>query len=115
MRRVVLRALVPDDADVVYDTRFLDSFFADDTRAIAQNNSVYDWRPQVAVPLYHGRDDQTVPYASSVRTLEAMRTQGAGDLVTLTDCQAVPAGHLPCVAPFVGFMLGRVGAVASGL
>lgn len=115
VRRVVLRALVPDDADVVYDTRFLDSFFADDTRAIAQNNSVYDWRPQVAVPLYHGRDDQTVPYASSVHTLEAMRAQGAGELVTLTDCQAVPAGHLPCVAPFVGFMLGRVGAVASGL
>lgn len=69
----------------------------------------------MAVPLFHGRDDQTVPYASSVHTLEAMRTQGAGELVTLTDCRAAPAGHLQCVAPFVEFMLGRVGAVASGL
>jgi fermentation-respiration switch protein FrsA (DUF1100 family) len=59
---------------VVYDTRFLDRFFADDTRAIAQNfSSVYDWRPQVPVPLFHGRNDQTVPYASSVNTLQAMQ------------------------------------------
>lgn len=115
VRRAVLRELLPDDADVVYDTRFLDLFFADDTRAIAQNSSVYDWRPQVPVPLFHGRDDKTVPYASSVRTLDAMRAQGAGDLVTLTDCRATPAGHIPCVPPFVEFMLQRVGVVAQDL
>ena len=115
VRRAVLNQLIPDDADVVYDTRFLDSFFADDTRAIAQNSSVYDWRPQVPVPMFHGRDDKTVPYASSVNTLLAMRKQGAGDLVSLTDCKATPAGHIPCVPPFVEFMLGRVGAVAQGL
>ena len=115
VRRAVLNQLIPDDADVVYDTRFLDSFFADDTRAIAQNSSVYDWRPQVPVPMFHGRDDKTVPYASSVNTLLAMQKQGAGDLVSLTDCKATPAGHIPCVPPFVEFMLGRVGAVAQGL
>lgn len=115
VRRAVLRELLPDDADVVYDTRFLDNFFADDTLAIAQNSSVYDWRPQVPVLMFHGRDDQTVPYSSSVRTLDAMRKQGAQELVSLTDCQATPAGHIPCVPPFVEFMLGRVGAVAQGL
>lgn len=115
VRRAVLRELIPDDADVVYDTRFLDRFFADDTRAIARDFSVSDWRPQVAVPMFHGRDDQTVPYASSVNTLQAMRAQGAGALVSLTDCSAVPAGHLQCVAPFVEFMLGRVGSIATGL
>ena len=115
MRRAVLRELLPDDADVAFDTRFLDSFFADDTRAIEQNNSVYDWRPQVPVPLFHGRDDRTVPYASSVHTLQSMRKQGAGELVSLTDCRATPAGHIPCVAPFVDFLLGRIGAVAQGL
>ncbi|MGP1691946.1 MAG: hypothetical protein ACTS6O_05510 [Giesbergeria sp.] len=51
----------------------------------------------------------------SVYTLEAMRRQGAGDLVTLTDCRATPADHIPCVPPFVEFMLGRVGTVARGL
>lgn len=115
VRRAVLGQLIPGDADVVYDTRFLDSFFADDTRAIAQSSSVHDWRPQVPVAMFHGRDDQTVPYASSVNTLQAMRKQGVGDLVSLTDCQATPAGHIPCVPAFVEFMLGRVGAVAQGL
>jgi dienelactone hydrolase len=115
VRRAVLSQLIPGDADVVYDTRFLDSFFADDSRAIAQDSSVYDWRPQVPVALFHGRDDQTVPYASSVNTLQAMQKRGAGDLVSLTDCQTTPAGHIPCVPPFVEFMLGRVGAVAQGL
>lgn len=115
VRRAVLRGLLPDDADVAYDTRFLDSFFADDTRAILQDSSVYDWRPQVPVALFHSRNDRTVAYASSTRTFEAMRTQGAGDLVTLDDCGLAPGGHIPCVPPFVEFMLGRIGTVVHGL
>lgn len=113
VRRALLRELLPDDADVDYDTRFLDSFLADDTGAIARDSSVYDWRPLVPVTLFHGRDDKTVPYASSVRTLEAMQKNGAGDLVSLTDCRAVPAGHLQCVPPFVAFMLGRIGPLSK--
>ncbi len=115
VRRALLRELLPDDADVVYDTRFIDLFLADDKRAIAQNHSVYEWRPQVPVVMFHGRDDRTVPYASSVRTLDAMKKNGAGDLVSLTDCRAVPAGHIKCVPPFIEFMLDRIGPKASGL
>lgn len=115
VRRAVLRGLIPDDADVAYDTRFLDDFFADDTRAILQKSSVYDWRPQVPVFLFHSPRDKTVPYASSVRTLEAMRQRGAGELVSLSDCRLVPGGHIPCVPPFVAFLLEQVGAVAQGL
>ena len=115
VRRALLRELLPDDADVVYDTRFIDSFLADDKGAIARDNSVYDWRPQAPVVMFHGRDDRTVPYASSVRTLDAMKKNGAGDLVSLTDCRAVPAGHIPCVAPFIELMLDRIGPKASGL
>lgn len=108
VRRALLRELLPDDADVVYGTRFLDSFLADDTATIASDSSVFDWLPTVPVALFHGRDDQTVPYASAVHTLEAMQKNGAGDLVSLTDCRAVPAGHVQCVPPFVEFMLGRI-------
>ena len=36
-----------------------------------------------------------------------MHNRGAGDLVSLTECRAQPvAGHLPCVPPFITFMLG---------
>ena len=114
VRRALLRELLPDDADVVYDTRFLDSFFADDTAAIEEDSSVFNWRPQVPVALFHGRNDRTVPYASAERTLDAMKQRGTGDLVSLTDCQAIPAGHLECVPPFVDLLLERIGSQATG-
>jgi len=115
VRRLLLRALIPGDADVAYDTRFIDHFLADDVQALASASSVYDWKPNVPVRLYHGRDDRTVPYASSVSTLRAMQERGAGDLVSLTDCRAQPAGHLQCVPPFITFMLGQLAPVAQGL
>lgn len=116
VRRLLLRALIPDDADVVYDTRFIDRFLADDVRYLEEVSSVYDYKPNVPVRLYHGRDDRTVPYASSVSTLRAMQDRGAGDLVSLTECRAQPvAGHLQCVPPFITFMLGQLAPVAQDL
>ena len=116
VRRLLLRALIPDDADVVYDTRFIDRFLADDVRYLEEVSSAYDYKPNVPVRLYHGRDDRTVPYASSVSTLRAMHNRGAGDLVSLTECRAQPvAGHLPCVPPFITFMLGQLAPVAQNL
>ncbi|MDP3230920.1 MAG: prolyl oligopeptidase family serine peptidase [Acidovorax sp.] len=116
VRRLLLRALIPGDADVAYDTRFIDRFLADDVRALDVISSVYDYNPNVPVRLYHGRNDRTVPYASSVSTLRAMQNRGAGDLVSLTDCRAQPvAGHLECVPPFITFMLGQLAPVAQDL
>ena len=116
VRRALLRALLPDDADVVYDTRFIDVFLADDKNTIAQNHSVYDWRPDVPVVMFHGRDDRTVPYASSVNTLDTMKRNGASaNVVSLTECRAVPSDHIPCVPPFVEFMLDRISSKTSGL
>lgn len=115
VRRLLLRALIPGDADVAYDTRFIDRFLADDVRYIAETSSVHDWKPGVPLHLYHGRDDRSVPYASSVSTVRAMQNRGAGDLVDLTDCRAQPAGHLQCVPPFITFMLGQLAPVAQGL
>ena len=115
VRRLLLRALIPDDADVVYDTRFIDRFLADDVAAIAADSSVHDWKPDLPVRLYHGRDDRTVPYASSTSTLAAMQKRGAGESVGLTDCRAIPAGHMQCVKPFVSFMLEQLAPVAQGL
>ncbi|MBX9831653.1 MAG: S9 family peptidase, partial [Burkholderiaceae bacterium] len=116
VRRLLLRALIPGDADVAYDTRFIDRFLADDVRALDEISSVYDYKPNVPVRLYHGRDDRTVPYASSVNTLRAMQQRGAADLVNLTDCRVQPvAGHLECVPSFITFMLGQLAPVAQDL
>ncbi len=115
VRRLLLRALIPGDADVTYDTRFIDRFLPEDVRYLEEYSNVYDWKPSVPVRMYHGRDDRTVPYASSVSTVRAMQRRGAGDLVSLTDCRAQPAGHLQCVPPFITFMLGQLAPVAQDL
>ena len=115
VRRLLLRALMPGDADVVYDARFIDRFLDDDVPYIAEFSSVHDWKPNLPVRLYHGQDDRTVPYASSASTLQAMQQRGAGDLVSLTDCRAQPAGHIQCVPPFITFMLGQLAPVAQDL
>ncbi len=115
VRRLLLRALMPGDADVVYDARFIDRFLDDDVPYIAEFSSVHDWKPNLPVRLYHGQDDRTVPYASSASTLQAMHQRGAGDLVSLTDCRAQPAGHMQCVPPFITFMLGQLAPVAQDL
>lgn len=115
VRRLLLRALMPGDADVVYDARFIDRFLDDDVPYIAEFSSVHDWKPNLPVRLYHGQDDRTVPYASSASTLQAMQQRGAGDLVSLTDCRAQPAGHMQCVPPFISFMLGQLAPVVQDL
>ena len=115
VRRLLLRALLPGDADVTYDTRFIDRFLADDVQYIANTSSVHDWKPNLPVRLFHGQEDRTVPYASSVNTLRAMQARGAGELVSLTDYRAQPSGHLQCVPPFITFMLGQLAPVAQDL
>ena len=115
VRRALLKQLIPNDADTTIDSLFLDNFLSDDVKGTDRISNVHDWRPQVPVHLYHGRDDQTVPYASSTSTLAAMQAQGAGQLVTLTDCTAAPSSHLGCVAPFLGFMLDKLAPVAQDL
>lgn len=115
VRRLILRLLIPDDADVTYQTTFLDNFLADDTAAIERDSNVHDWKPEAPVWMFHGRDDQTVPYAAASRTLQAMQARGAGPTVTLTDCAAIPASHLGCVAPYFSHALGQMAPLARDL
>jgi pimeloyl-ACP methyl ester carboxylesterase len=111
VRRALVRALIPDDADVSFDTRFIDRYLADDSDAIERESNVHDWTPAVPVRFYHGRDDQTVPYSASTLTLATMQARGAQG-VTLTDCPATPAGHLECVPTYFDFLQVQLGLLA---
>jgi hypothetical protein len=79
-------------------------------------SNVHDWGPRLPWRLFHGKDDQTVPYKSSTVTLQAMLARGAlpGN-VSLTDCTATPADHLPCVPPFFTRAMGYLGLLARDL
>jgi hypothetical protein len=109
VRRLLLRLIVPDDADITLQTTFLDTYMADDDAAMERQSNVHDWKPDAPVPLFHGRGDATVPYASATRTLQAMQARAA-PRVSLSDCAAVPSDHLPCVVPYLAFALAQLNA-----
>ncbi len=115
LRRLLMRQMVPDDADVGYSTLFLDRYAADDRAAIAAEHSVHlGWAPSAPVYLFHGRADLTVPYAASVSALNTLRAAGATD-VSLTDCTTPDFGHLDCVPQYFSFALERMGTFARDL
>ena len=109
VRRLLLRLIVPDDADITLQTTFLDTYMADDDAAMERQSNVHDWKPDAPLKLYHGRDDETVPYASATRTLQAMQARGAAQ-VSLADCAATPSTHGNCVLPYWAFMLAQFDA-----
>jgi pimeloyl-ACP methyl ester carboxylesterase len=114
VRDELLKRLVPADADVVFDATLIDNYLADDDAAIERQSNVHDWAPAVPARFFHGRDDQTVPYVSATRTLQAMLARGASD-ISLTDCAALPSSHKGCVPQFLAFMLGEFAARARDL
>jgi alpha-beta hydrolase superfamily lysophospholipase len=110
-RRWLMRRLVPAHADVRLQASFLDHHFDGDHATIERLSNVHDWKPEAPVSLFHGADDKTVPHASAMRALLAMRSRGAPQ-VSLTNCPAVPSSHRSCVKPFLDFMLAEFAGAA---
>ena len=111
LRRLLVRRIVPKDADVVLQTSFIDNHLSGDRAANARLSNVDDWTPAAPVRLFHGRDDRTVPHASALHTVQAMRERGAHG-VSLTSCTASPSNHRNCVAPYWDFMLTTLAGLA---
>jgi dienelactone hydrolase len=114
VRELLFKRLVPQDSDVVFDQTIVDKFLADDDAAIEALGDVHDWAPRAPVRLFHGVDDQTVPYVVSERTLATMQGRGATD-VTLTQCNAVPSSHLGCIGPYLAYALGQIATTVRDL
>lgn len=111
VRRLLLRAVIPDDADVAIQSTFLDHYLADDVAAMERDSNVRRWAPALPVRLFHGQDDTTVPYVVSSETRATMHALGAAS-VRLTDCGARPASHLGCVLPYFAYALDQLASVA---
>jgi pimeloyl-ACP methyl ester carboxylesterase len=114
VREELVKALIPRDADVVFDTTFIDQFLADNEAALERDSNVHDWVPTVPVRLFHGQAERTVPYASASATLQAMKARGATN-VSLTDCTADNPDHLPCLPHWFNFVLTRLALSARDL
>jgi pimeloyl-ACP methyl ester carboxylesterase len=114
VRDEMLRRVMPEDSDVVFDGRFLDLFLDNDRRAINREADVHDWRPDRPVRLFHGRQDGTVPFVASAHALQAMQGRGAPD-VQMRECPTQPSGHLDCVPAYWDYMLSQMAGVARDL
>jgi Secretory lipase len=113
VRRQMLKLIIPDDADVSFQSTFLDFFLADDVGNINRHCNVLDWAPQLPHELFHGRDDRTVSFVSSQNAQAYAIAAGARPaLVPLTECDANPSDHLPCVPRFFLHTVGRMASVA---
>ncbi|GAA0406939.1 hypothetical protein GCM10009133_14440 [Cocleimonas flava] len=103
---IIESAFIPQDADVGYETTFLDRFLEND-----RQDNVHDWKPNVPVTLFHGEDDETVPIISSESTLSTMLALGAD--IELIKCTAVPSGHKDCVPEYVELVVQIFGGLRN--
>jgi pimeloyl-ACP methyl ester carboxylesterase len=76
-------------------------------------NDVYNWAPAVPTRLFHGVDDDTVPYANTTTAQTRMAANGS-TTVTVVDCTAVPANHANCARPFAADMIAFFATLSAG-
>ncbi|GAB2735071.1 hypothetical protein GCM10027019_13160 [Melaminivora jejuensis] len=116
VRRQLMRAMMPGDADVDYDGRFIDLYLADNQQGLKEFSSVdWGWKPTAPVYLFHGRDDQTVPFVAGLAGYNSLVAAG-GAPVSLQECtQSRPAGHLECVPEYFTYAIGTMQRTARGL
>ena len=115
VRNALLEQLLGSGTDVSFAPNTIDAFLADDRAGIEGRSNVVGWLPEVPIHFFHGRNDTTVAYKVAVETVADMQTRGAGTRVSLTDCAAVPSGHLDCVPGYWQFLISELGAVARDL
>ncbi|MEZ5479934.1 MAG: alpha/beta fold hydrolase [Thiolinea sp.] len=105
--------ITPDDSDIIFDNRIFSAYISDGTRGVAAHN-VYDWKALAPVRLFHGRDDETVPFINATRARDAMQARGSND-VQLIECNTEPAGHSECVVPYGLYVIDYLSGIAQGL
>lgn len=88
--------ILPKDAEVYFERTFLNRYF-DENR----QDNVHNWQSSIPLKLFHGEDDEVVPIDSAISTWNTMTSLGAD--VELVKCSATPAGHSPCVIPYLNY------------
>ncbi len=69
-----------------------------DLLATFQDNDIHDWRPTAPIRLYHGTDDDFVPFFNSQDAFDAMQARGA------TQVELIPiegANHETALEPYI--------------
>lgn len=112
-------ALTSDTASL-FSTQFLTDFRGSgetNVKAVIAENNIYDWAPKSPTRLFHGVDDDIVPYANATTAFNAMTANGAAN-VSLQQCDAgngVPTTHVNCSLPYLRDVVSYFGSLAGGL
>jgi len=112
-------ALTSDTASL-FNTQFLTDFRGSgetNVKAVIAENNIYDWAPKSPTRLFHGVDDDIVPYANATTAFNAMTANGAAN-VSLQQCDAgngVPTTHVNCSLPYLRDVVSYFGSLAGGL
>ena len=97
---------------------FLSSFLGSGEAALKARlaeNDIYDWRPTAPTVLFHGPQDDVVPYANTTTAYTTMQTRGSTS-VARVDCTGVsPTNHTNCAAPFVSTVKSTLASYANNL
>ena len=82
---------------------------------IAENN-IYNWAPAVPTRLFHGQEDDVVPYANTTTAKTAMDANGS-TMVTVVNCVAGTSTttHNNCIEPFAIDVVTYFKTLATGL
>ena len=105
--------------DTLFNPVFVASFLgAGETglKTAIAGNDIYNWAPGVPTRLFHGQNDDVVPYANAVTAHAAMAANGS-TTVTVVDCNAggLPTTHDNCAMPFAVDVVSFFKTLATGI
>lgn len=116
-----IHAALTTDSSALFSTTFRSEFLGSGEAAIKadfSSNDLYNWAPVTPTHLFHGQDDDVVPYFNASNTATAMATAGS-TAVTLVNCKTpspiIPRGHAECVWDYLSQMFGWFVPLASNL
>ena len=115
-----IHAALTTDSSALFVTTFRNDFLGGGETAIRADfasNDIYNWAPVTPTRLFHGEDDDVVPYFNASNAASAMAAAGstAVTLVNCTTSMPIPRGHAECVWDYLGQMFGWFVPLASNL
>lgn len=105
--------VTPDDTDIKYDNRIFSYYIDEGAGGVAAEN-VHNWKATAPVRLFHGRDDDTVPFINASLALTAMQAKDSTD-VQVIECQEEDSGHKECVPGYGVFTINYFMGIAQGI
>lgn len=114
-----IQAALTTDSASLFTTSFRNAFLGSGeptVKAAFTANNIYNWAPVSPTRLFHGEDDEVVPYFNAINAVTAMTTAGSTS-VTLVNC-AAPAGlrgHEACAPFYLGEVFNWFATLATDL